>query len=254
MSWYSVGAEAADQVAASMAGKKRKNFFTKPGERATIRFLAPATKSFNYKRCFVKSAPGEKMLTSPQTVPDPFVEAGLQLQAAFGWWIIDRRILKFKDQQTGEEKEVGPRVLYFADGQRTRKQLIGFEKDQLVNANEDRAEESQDALDLEEFNLTNYDLTVSKESKAPWNLSAKRPKDLSKADHDLIEKTFGVEYGELTQELMFEKLAEELAPLPMAELRGVLKLNGNGAEAEDDAEPVKYSYDSEDDTLDFDDD
>lgn len=245
MSWYSVGAEAAAQAAATMVNKRRRNFYVTSGERATIRFLAPATRSFNYKRSFVKWAKGEKMLTSPQTVPDPFVEAGLQLQLASAWWIIDRRIIEFKDKQTGEDKTVGPRILYFADGSRTRNQLIGFEKDQLVNINEDRAEDGKDALSLEEFNLTSYDVTVSKESKAPWNISAKRPKQLSKQDLELIEKSLGVSYDELlTGDKDIELLAEELKPLSIGELNSVLGGSTATTEIADDPD-VTYSYEAE---------
>lgn len=245
MSWYSEGAEAAEQLAKSTNQVRRtKNFFTKPGESAIVRFLSPASESFNYKRAFVKWAKGEKMLTSPQTVPDPFVEAGLSLQAAFAWKVIDRRILKFKDQQTGEEKEVGPRVLYFADGQRTRKQLIAFEREMLESVNEERAEDGKEPLTLDQFNLTSYDLKVSKEKGAPWNFVAKRPKALSKADEELIEK---YDFN----------LAEDLKPLESAELRGLLKgagaAEGNGASSSDDEEEtVAYSYsDDEDDTIKF---
>lgn len=240
MSWYSTGAEAADVVAASMVTKRRRNFYTKAGERAVIRFLSPATESFNYKRCFVAHAKGEKMLTSPQTIPDPFEAAGLKLQAAFGWLVIDRRILEFKDDQ-GEDKKVGPRVLYFADGQRTRKQLIAFEKDQLANMNEERAEDGKEPLTLAEYNLTSYDISVSKDKGAPWNFSAKRPKALSKDDRELIEKNEFV-------------LHEELAPLPVAEIAAIV--GGKQVEAEEVTGETKYSYggdeDDDDDTIDFD--
>lgn len=237
MSWFSTGAVAADQVAASMVTKRRRNFFTKPGERAVLRFLSPATESFNYKRSFVKWAKGEKMLTSPQTVPDPFVEAGLQLQAAFAWLVIDRRILEFKDQSTGEEKKIGPRIQYFADGQRTRKQLLAFEKDMLASVNEEREEDGKEPLTLEEFNLTSYDIAVSKDAKAPWNFTAKRPKELSKADRELVEKN------------SFE-LLEELKPLPVQELKSIL--GGGSSETEVASEGVVYSYgDDDDDTISF---
>lgn len=253
MSWFSTGAEAADQVAASMITKRRKNFFTKAGESAVIRFLSPATQSFNYKRSFVKWAKGEKMLTSPQTVPDPFVEAGLQLQAAFAWVILDRRVLEIKDQTSGETKEIGPRVLYFADGQRTRKQLIAFEKEMLISENEDRAENGLEPLSPEEFNLTSYDLKVSKDSKAPWNFVAKRPKELSAKDKELIEKA-GDGQDLLNLEVQHHWLLEELKPLPMAELLGVLKGAGAGVNASDDSDDATtaYSYSSdEEDTIKF---
>lgn len=255
MSWFSTGAEAADQVAASMITKRRRNFFTKAGESAVIRFLSPATQSFNYKRAFVKWAKGEKMLTSPQTVPDPFVEAGLQLQAAFAWVILDRRILEIKDQTTGETKEIGPRVLYFADGQRTRKQLIAFEKEMLISENEDRAENGLEPLTAEEFNLTSYDLKVSKDAKAPWNFVAKRAKELSAKDKELVEKA-GDGQDLLNVEVQKNWLMEELKPLPMPELNALLKgaatQQANGAVDDDDA-TTAYSYSSDnDDTIKFD--
>lgn len=239
MSWYSTGAEAADAVAASMVTKRKRNFFTKAGESAVIRFLAPATDSFNYKRSFVKWAKGEKMQTSYDSPECPLVQhPNTQLQAAFAWLVIDRRVLKFKDQQSGEEKEVGPRVLYFADGQRTRKQLISLEKQLLQDENEEREGEGKEALTLEEFNLTSYDLTVRKDPKAPWVITAKRPKKLTAADNDLVEKS-GF------------NLMEELAPLPIAELKAML-----GTAVEEPTEESKsttYSYgNDDDDTVSFD--
>lgn len=242
MAWYSVGAEAADAVAASMVTKRRRNFFTKPGERAVVRFLKPAGESFNYKRSFVKWARGEKMLTSPQSVPDPFVEAGLQLQAAFAWLVIDRRNLEFEDRQTKETKKIGPRVLYFADGQRTRKQLLAFEQEQLANKNEELAEDGKEPLTLDEYNLTHYDVALSKEKGAPWNFTAKRAKPLSKDDLKLVEEgTFD--------------LLEELKPLESAELKAILGGGGAAAETKDDPE-ITYSYDAaedDDETISFDD-
>jgi len=269
MSWYSVGAEAADAVAASMITKRRKNFFTdqKRGESATIRFLTPAAASFNYKRSFVQYARGEKMLTSPGTLPDPFVEAGLSLQASFGWWIIDRRILEFKDQQTGEDKKVGPRVLYFADGQRTRKQLLAFEQQMLVNENEDREADGKEPLTLADFNLTSYDITASKAAKAPWNFVAKRPRELSTTDLELVEKVLEVPYSELYSAetdddgrvtaytgKFRDLLAEELAPLPLAELTALLRgqAAADTAGSSNNEETTSYSYgDDDEDTVSF---
>lgn len=243
MSWYSTGAEAADEVAASVVNKKRRNFFTdqKKGEKATVRFLTGATESFNYKRAFVNRAKGEKMLTSPGTIPDPFIEVGLTLQAAFAWPIIDRRIIEFKDQQTGEEKKVGPRVLYFADGRRTQKQLVAFERDQLEMLNEERAEENLEPLTLEQYNLTSYDVLVSKSKGAPWNFTAKKARGLSTEDKKLIED----------QPIDLE---EELKPLPTAELKAVLSGQAAAAATEDNEEPTTYAYDTsdeEDETIKF---
>lgn len=242
MGWYSVGAEEAEKMAASSQIRRTRKFFTKPGERAVIRFLKPAKDSFNYKRAFVKWAKGEKLLTSPQTVPDPFIEAGLTLQAAFAWPVIDRRKLKFTDQTTNEEKEIGPRYLYFADGQRTRKQLIAFEKEMLEIQNEERKEDGQEPLTLEEYNLSSYDVVATKEKGAPWLFSAKRPKALSKDDKKLIE------------DLQFD-LAEELKPLESAELNALLKgaAADNGTVEEEGQTEYSYSADG-DDTISFDDD
>lgn len=240
--WFSVGAEAADALAASQRNTGRtKNFFTKPDESAVIRFLAPADSSLNYKRCFVKWAKGQKLLTSPQTVPDPFVEAGLKLQVAYAWKILDRRILEF-ETEAGEKKKVGPRILFFADGIRTRKQLQAFEKQMLEDENEARAEDGKDALTLEEFNLTSYDITVKKDKGAPWLFTAKRAKALSKDDKELIEK------GDFD-------LQEELAPLPQAELNALLH-GGAAVEAVASETPetetaYSYSDDEEDDTIKF---
>lgn len=243
MSWYSTGAQAADEMAASTVSRRRRNFYTKPGEGAVIRFLSPATKGFNYKRCFVKWAKGEKMLTSPGGAPDPFEAAGLQLQVSTAWLILDRRVLKFNDKQTGEEKEIGPRVLYFADGTRTRKQLQAFEQEMLAQENEERSENGLELLTLEQFNLTSYDLKASKETKAPWNFVAKRPKPLSKADQEIIEKG------------SFD-LMEELKPLPLPEIQAILKGHGPAADVDEDDDETttgSYSYsDDDDDTIKFD--
>lgn len=241
MSWYSEGNEAAEQMAASTGNRRTRNFFlTDKDNGAVIRFLAPARESFNYKRAFVKWAKGQKLLTSPGTVPDPFVEAGLSLQAAFAWKVIDRRVIEFKDGTTGEDRKVGPRVLFFADGLRTRKQLLAFEREMLAQENEEREENGKEPLTLEEFNLTSYDIKVNKEPKAPWNFVAKRPKALSPADKELVEKAD------------FE-LQEELKPLELAELNALLR-GGATAPAtveEEDEKETPYSYDDEDDTVTF---
>lgn len=262
MSWYSTGNIAAEQLAASSSSSRRsRNFFTKEGESAVIRFLKPAAESFNYKRAFVKWAKGEKMLTSPGVAPDPFVEAGLSLQVSYAWPVIDRRVLEFDDKETGEKKSVGPRVMYFADGVRTRKQLVAFEKEMCAQANEELVDEGKEPKyvvqfqldkegniipehkDKEEFNLTHYDLKVSKEKKAPWNFVAKRPKKVSKDDEALVEK-YAID------------LMEELKPRPLPELVGILKgqaqQTSNGDSADEDVPEYSYSSD-EDDTIKFED-
>lgn len=240
MSWYSTGHEEAEKLAQSTFTRRTRNFFTREGESARIRFLKPASQSFNYKRSFVSWAKGQKLLTSPDTVPDPFVERGLPLQAAFAWPIIDKRIIEIEDRESGQTKKIGPRILYFADGQRTRKQLVAFEKDVLAAINEEREEEGQKPLTLEEFNLTHYDLRVSKEKKAPWNFVAVKPKPLSKEDKELIENNP-------------IDLKEELKPLPPAELKALLGQNSSqssSSEVEDETETYSYS-DEEEDTVKF---
>lgn len=245
-SWYSVGAQEADKLAASTQTRRTRNFFTKAGEIATIRFLKPANESFNYRRSFVSWAKGQKLLTSPGTQPDPFVERGLSLQAAYAWPIIDRRIFEFEDNDTGEQRKSGPRILFFADGTRTRKQLQNFEKQMLQDYNEEREENGEEPVTLAEYNLTSYDIRCSKEQKAPWNFTAKRPKSLSKEDKDLVEKA---EIDLSTHEW----LAKELAPLPVAELRALL--GGQKPEVdESDSAGEAYSYsDDEEDTVKFED-
>lgn len=239
MSWFSEGAAAADAVSASMVSKRKRNFFTdqKKSEKAVIRFLRPASESFNYKRSFVKWARGEKMQTSYDTPECPLVQnPDLQLQATFAWPIIDRRILKFVDAQTNEAKEVGPRVMYFADGGRTRKQLIAFEAQMLADENEARAEDGKEPLKLEQYNLTHYDLTVTKAQKAPWVITAKRPKTLSKEDLELVEKNP-------------IDLAEEVQPLPLAELRALIGGPVAAPASNSEEDTVSYSYSEDDDEI-----
>lgn len=224
-------------MAASTHQRRQRNFFTKSGESARIRFLKPAAESFNYKRAFVAWANGSKLLTSPGTIPDPFKERGLSLQAAYAWPIIDRRVFEFTDTATNEPKKIGPRLQFFADGQRTRKQLLAFEKEVLVMHNEELEEEGKDPVTLDEFNLTSYDIKVSKEKGAPWNFVAMKPKPLSDQDRELLEK----------QSI---DLKEELKPLPSAELEVLLsKTDSPSVESEDETE---YSYsDDEEDTISF---
>lgn len=241
MSWYSVGAENAEKLVQSAPKRRRtKNFFTRPGESAVIRFLSPASQSFNYKRAFVPWAKGQKLYTSPGVSPDPFVEAGLQLQTSFAWLILDRRVLQWKDPVTGEDKETGPRILYFADGITVRKQLLSLEKEVLANVNEERQEEGKDPLSPEEHNLTSYDIKVVKEKGSPWNFFPRKEKPLSAEDKALIK------------EYSFD-LAEELKPYPQDELKALLRNgNGNGVPSDNEDEGIAYSYDSEDDTIKFD--
>lgn len=241
MSWYSEGNEGAEQLTATASTfRRQRNFFTKDGEPAArLRFLKPAQESFNYKRAFIPSAPKgtNKLQTSYDTPDCPVVKSPKHnLQVAFAWPIIDRRILKFKDK-SGEDKEVGPRVLYFADGIRTRKQLIQFEKDMLANKNEERAEDGLEPLTLEEFNLTHYDIKASKAKGAPWTFTQVRPKDLTEADLELIEAEPIV-------------LHEELEPLPKEQLAALV----GGAVEETPEATTAYSYEAnDDDTVDFED-
>lgn len=237
MSWYSTGAAEAEKMAASSQNRRTRNFFTREGETATIRFLKPASESFNYKRAFVKKAQGNKLFTSPGVLPDPFVQAGYQLQPAFAWHIIDRRVLEFNDRTTGESRTVGPRILYFADGPRARKQLLAFEQEVLNGVNEDRETDGADPLLLGDFNLTSYDIRVQKPKGSPWIFTAKKPRPLSDGDKELIEKyTFD--------------LAEELKPLPLPQIQNILGTTETKIEEED--EPAVYSYSDEDeDTIKF---
>lgn len=251
MSWYSTGSAEAEKLAASTGNRRRpRNFFTKPGERAVIRFLVPATESFNYKRAFVPWAKGQKLLTSPDSVPDPFVERGLSLQAASAWPIIDRRKVEFTTDE-GEDKSFDRIVRFFADGMRTRKQLVAFERDMLDSVNEEREEDGKEPFTLEEFNLSHYDITVSKEKGAPWNFTAKRAKKLSKEDLELLEKAqLDIEKADWNKEW----LAGELAPLPEAELVAILGQGGNEPQKVEGENAPSYSYDDDDDdTVSFDD-
>lgn len=252
MSWYSTGEQAAEKLAATTFTRRSRNFFTRNDEQARIRFLKPASESFNYKRCFVPWAKGQKMLTSPEVKPDPFLECGkkLNLQASAAWPILDRRVFEFEDKETGEKKKSGPRILYFADGMKTRKALVAFEKQMLANENEEREENGQEPLTLEDYNLTHYDVTASKPKGSGWLFTAKRPKALSKEDNSLIEKAF----GEMESA---EWLARELEPLPVDEIKAILGTGGptnNGTSTDDDDDGDSYSYsDDDDDTVSFED-
>lgn len=239
MSWYSTGEVEALKLEASGQNRRaRRNFFVTKDETATIRFTRPAAESFNYRRVFVKWAQGNKLYTVQDSTLPLVKQAGLQLQASFAWPIIDRRIITLNDRVTGEERSFGPRMMVFADGTKTRKQLLAFEKEQLNLYNEERQEEGLEPVTLEEYNLTSYDVRVSKAQGSPWLFTAKKPKPLSEADLELIEK----------QNLSLE---EELAPLAPIELGAVLGTN-KAHEVDEEEETTEYSYsDEEDGTLSF---
>lgn len=230
--WFTQGFDEAEKMAQSVSSGRRKsrNFWLKAGEEAVIRFLKPASDSFNYKRAFVPWAKGQKLFTSPGSVPDPLAEAGLQLQAAFAWPILDRRIIEFEDKSTGETKKVGPRVLFFADGQMTRKALLALENTVRKDVNEERAEEGEEPLTEQDLNITHFDIRISKAEKG-WNLAAirgGRPKPLSEDDKETIEK------------YSFD-LLEELEPLPIDQLRAVVARTDQNAVATGEKEAA-YSY------------
>lgn len=244
MSWFSTGFEEAEKMAQSQSRLRRRNrnFWVKPGEEAIIRFLKPARDSLNYKRAFVPWVKGQKLYTSPGTAPDPLVEAGLSLQAAFAWPILDRRKFSFEVEEDGKkvQKEVGPRFLYFADGQMVRKALIALENTMRKDLNEERAEEGLDPVSGDEYNITSFDIRISKAEKG-WNLTGVRggkPKPLSSDDKEIIEKyTFD--------------LSEELKPLPVAELATVVaKPGGEEAAGKEDEGASSYSYGEDDSNSD----
>lgn len=232
MSWFSTGFDEAEKMASEQrSGRKRnRNFWLKPGEEAVIRFLKPARESFNYKRAFVPWAKGQKLFTSPGTQPDPLTEAGLQLQAAFAWPILDRRKFDIEVEEEGRKvtKTVGPRHIYFADGQMTRKALIALENSMRRDINEERVEEGKEPLTEEEYNLTSFDVRISKAEKG-WQIVAVRggrPKPLSDDDKEIIEK-YPV------------NIQEELKPLPLQELRTIVSKDGSESEATPE---TSYSY------------
>jgi hypothetical protein len=235
--WFTQGFDEAEKMAQSAGAsrKRSRNFWLKANEEAVIRFLKPAAESFNYKRAFVPWAKGQKLFTSPGSSPDPLLEAGLQLQAAFAWPILDRRILEFEDRETGETKKVGPRFLFFADGQMTRKALIALENTARKDINEERVEEGLEPFTEKEYNITHFDIRISKAEKG-WNLSPIRggkPKALSTEDTEIIEKyTFD--------------LIEELQPLPVDQLRAVVAKTGSEAPAAEPETAYSYGDDSKD--------
>ena len=234
--WFSTGFDEAEKMAAAGGGRRRnRNFWTRPEEIATVRFMKPAKESFNYKRCFVPFAKGQKLYTSPGSHPDPFVDAGLQLQAAFAWPIIDRRKIELEVEEEGRtvKKEIGPRMLYFADGQRTRKALIAFENMLREQMNEERAEEGLPAFSEEEYNLTHYDVQAKKDKGSPWMFNAVRGgkvKSLSEEDLELVEK------------YSFD-LAEELKPLDVPAIKSLLGgANQAAAFSSSSSDEEGYSY------------
>lgn len=233
--WFSTGFDEAEKMAAAGGSRRRnRNFWTRPEEIATVRFMKPAKESFNYKRCFVPFAKGQKLYTSPGAQPDPFAEAGLQLQAAFAWPIIDRRVLELEVEEEGKtvKKEIGPRLLFFADGQRTRKALIAFENMIREQMNEERAEEGLPAYTEDEYNLTHYDIQAKKDKGSPWMFNAVRGgkvKPLSDEDQELVEK------------YSFD-LAEELKPLPTEQIRAMLRQEPAAAAAPASDAEAGYSY------------
>lgn len=255
MSWYSTGAEAAEALqAASSSGKRRKDFWIQQGkEDATIRFLAPATQSFNYRRCFIKWAKGNKFATVADDAPFLSHPANLSIQNTFGWWVLDRRKFEIDDKETGEKKTIGPRVVFFADGTRTRKQLVAFEKQQLKNENEDREQDGKDALELKDFNLTHYDVSVSKDKGAPWLFTAKRSRKLSKEDLAVIDKA-NLPLDDIQKQHAL--LADELAPPTSTMLASILnQAQVQEEEASVEEKATSYSYDdNDDDVVSFDDD
>lgn len=231
MSWFNVGFEAAESMSAPRLRRTNRNFWTKPEETAVVRFLSPAKDTFNFKRSFVKESKGQKYFTSPMVEPDPFVQAGYTLQSTFAWKILDRRILEFTDRN-GEDQKVGPRILYLAVGHKDRKSLQAFEAQMLADYNEYLKEEGKKPVTLDQYNLTSFDIRMSKPPKGNWQFVAVRggtPKALSKEDKKLVEENdFSLE--------------EELKPLPMDEIKAVLNNVRRFTPAE---ESTEYSYDPE---------
>lgn len=236
MSWFSVGFQEAEKMQTQTQRKSRKNFWTKPGESAVIRFMTPAKDSFNYKRAYVPWAKGQKYYTSPGVAPDPFTQAGMQLQSTFAWKVIDRRVIEFEVQEEGQTvtKNIGPRLLYFADGQRTRKSLIAFENQIREDINEERKEEGLPPLSEEEFNLTHFDVKAVKEKGAPWQFFAVRGGKAKPLSADDLK---------LADEHDFD-LKEELRPLSVAEITTLINLQ---APTEDKSTGESYSYGEEED-------
>ena len=234
MSWFSVGFEEAERMSQPSVRSSNKNFWTKPDESAVVRFLSPAKNTVNIKRAFIPGAKGQKYYTSPMVDPDPFVEAGYNLQSTFIWKILDRRVLEFTNKN-GQDMKVGPRVLYFAVGQRDRKALLAFEAQMLQDYNDQLKEDGKPLMTAEEYNISSYDVRISKPKGGAWQFIALRggqPKALSAADKKLVEE------GDFS-------LEEELKPLPLAYIHTMLQSLGAQAAAAS-TETVEYSYDTED--------
>lgn len=232
--WFTEGFEEAEKMAqqASSSRRRNRNFWVKPGEEAIIRFLKPAKESVNYKRAFVPWAKGQKLYTSPGSNPDPLLEAGLSLQASFAWPVLDRRVFDFEVEEDGKKvmKKVGPRFLYFADGQMVRKALIALEATMLKDQNEERAEEGKELLTEADYSITSFDIRISKAAKG-WNLTALRggkPKSLTADDQEIIEK---YEFS----------IQEEIQPLPIEELRRIVAKDNAPASVKEEEE-AGYSY------------
>lgn len=230
--WMTRGFEEAEKMVRNTVRRKRqRNFWTYPGERAKIRFLRSAKDSVNFKRCFVPWIQGNKFLTSPDVQPNPFIEAGRNLQPAFAWPIIDRRILEI--EQEGEEtKNIGPRILYFAEGPKTRRALIAFENEIRAQINEEREADGLEPFTEEQYNLTSFDLRVVKEKGAPWQflpVKGGEPKELSDEDKKLIEE------NPINLEM-------ELEPLPLEDIKQLLIRPTS--ESAEPAEPYSYEGDT----------
>lgn len=234
MSWYTEGFEAAEAAASSGGNRsKNHNFWTKPDEIATVRFLSPAKKTFNIKRAFVPGAKGMKYFTSPMVDPDPFVEAGYQLQNTFIWKVLDRRVIQYTDR-SNKDQSIEPRVLYFAIGQRDRKALLAFEAQMLADYNEELVDAGKAPVTEDAYNIGSYDLKLSKGNKAPWQFHPVRrgkPAALTAEDLKIIEDSD------------FD-LAEELKPQPLAQIQRMLaEIKATTAQTSS-SEGASYSYDA----------
>jgi site-specific DNA-cytosine methylase len=230
--WFTEGFEAAEAAASqSSRGGRNHNFWTKDGEAAVVRFLSSSKDTFNIKRAFIKEAKGQKYFTSPMSQPDPFIQAGYPLQNTFIWKILDRRVLTFTDRANNEQT-IQPRVLYFAMGQRDRKALQAFEAQMLADYNEELVEAGKQPVTDADYNITKFDMKVSKPKGQPWMFHPVRrgkPTALDAADLQIIEDTD------------FD-LAEELKPLPMEQILQVIGQQVSPVSSTSDTGST-YSYD-----------
>lgn len=234
MSWFTEGFEAAEQAAQSGSRSKNHNFWTKPDEVAQVRFLTPAKDTFNIKRAFIPSARGQKYFTSPMVEPDPFLQAGYSLQTTFVWKVLDKRTVTFTDR-ANKEQSVGPRVLYFAVGQRDRKALQAFEAQMLADYNEELVEAGKPPVTIDDYNITAFDIKMQKAKSSPWMFSAVRrgkPTAISAEEREVIKETD------------FD-LAEDLKPLSLDEIRQVLNQSPQEKQTSSSSESADYSYDTE---------